>query len=111
MKTGQTADVLKKEPTGIPDRCRGEGQGKNKKGESGVSKERVLLTETEGFPSRDQEERMRSVRMGSPGRKRHSSDLEVQEHNCPENRGPAAQERAPAQEPRTPEPARQTQIS
>lgn len=41
-------------------------------------KERVLLTETEGFPSEDQERRMRSVRMGSPGRKRHSSDLEVQ---------------------------------
>lgn len=49
VKTGQTADVLKKEPIGIPDRldAGSEGQGRIK-GESGVLKDRVLLTETEG---------------------------------------------------------------
>ena len=65
VKTGQTADVLKKEPTGIPNRldAGSEGQGRIK-GESGVLKDRVLLTETERFPSGDQERRMRSVRTG-----------------------------------------------
>lgn len=53
-------------------------------------KERVLLTETEGFPSEDQERRMRSVRMGSPGRKRPPQISKYREHNCSENRGPAA---------------------
>ena len=43
-----------------------EGQGRIK-GESGVLKDRVLLTETERFPSGDQERRMRSVRMGISG--------------------------------------------
>lgn len=68
VKTGQTADVLKKEPTGIPNRldAGSEGQGRIK-GESGVLKDRVLLTETERFPSGDQERRMRSVRMGISG--------------------------------------------